>query len=77
MWTRKANESEPRMFCRKRPNCHQNQADLATWDQVQQEPVYGLDGDRQLAARAWFRLSCGTWEPGAPMQRESLNGKHP
>jgi hypothetical protein len=22
------------------------------------------------AARAWHRLSCGTWEPGAPMLRE-------
>jgi hypothetical protein len=22
------------------------------------------------AARAWHRLSCGTWEPGAPMPRE-------
>jgi hypothetical protein len=37
------------MFCRKTPNRHQNQADLATWDQVQQESVYGLDGDRQFS----------------------------
>lgn len=64
MWTRKANESEPRMFCRKRLNCHQNQADLATWDQVQQEPVYGLDGDRQLSGASLvqaFMRNMGTW----------------
>ena len=29
---RKANESEPRMFCRKTLNRHRNQADLASWD---------------------------------------------
>lgn len=64
MWTRKANESEPRMFCRKRLKCHQNQADLATWDEVQQEPVYGLDGDRQLSGASLvqaFMRNMGTW----------------
>ena len=29
---RKANGSEPRMFCRKTLNRHRNQADLAAWD---------------------------------------------
>ena len=29
---RKANESEPRMFCRKTLNRHRNQAYLAAWD---------------------------------------------
>ena len=29
---RKANGSEPRMFCRKTLNCHRNRADLAAWD---------------------------------------------
>ena len=66
--TRKANESEPRMFCRKTPNRHQNQADLAAWDQVQQEPVYGLDGDRQFSgaslAQAFMR-NMGTWRSDA------------
>jgi len=61
---RKANESDPRMFCRKTPNRHQNQVDLAAWDQVQQEPVYGLDGDRQIGgaslAQAFMR-NMGTW----------------
>ena len=64
MWTKKANESEPRMFCRKRPNRHPNQADLATWEQVQQEPVYGLDGDRQLSGASLvqaFMRNMGTW----------------
>jgi hypothetical protein len=62
--TRKANESEPRMFCRKTPNRHQNQADLATWDQVQQEPVYRLDGDRQFSGASLalaFMWNMGTW----------------
>ena len=61
---RKANESEPRMLCRKRPNRHRNQADLAAWDQVQQEPVDELDGDRQIdgasLAQAFIR-NMGTW----------------
>ena len=66
--TRKANESEPRMFCRKTLNCHQNQADLATWDEVQQEPVYGLDGDRQLSGASLvqaFMRNMGTWRSDA------------
>ena len=29
------------------------------------------------AARAWHRLSCGTWEPGAPMPRERPKGEAP
>jgi len=37
---------------------------LAAWDQVQQEPVYGLDGDRQIGgaslAQAFMR-NMGTW----------------
>ena len=61
---RKANESEPRMLCRKRLNRHRNQVDLAACDQVQQEPVYGLDGDRQIGgaslAQAFMR-NMGTW----------------
>jgi len=64
VWIEKANESEPRMFCRKRPNRHQNQADLATWEQAQQEPVYGLDGDRQLSGASLvqaFMRNMGTW----------------
>jgi hypothetical protein len=52
------------MLCRKRLNRHRNQVDLAARDQVQQEPVYGLDGDRQIGgaslAQAFMR-NMGTW----------------
>jgi hypothetical protein len=68
VWTKKANENEPRMFCRKRPNRHPNQADLATWEQVQQEPVYRLDGDRQLSGTSLvqaFMRNMGTWRSDA------------
>jgi len=61
---RKANGSEPRMLCRKRLNRHRNQVDLAAWDQVQQEPVYGLDGDRQIGGASLvqaFMRNMGTW----------------
>jgi hypothetical protein len=68
VWARKANGSEPRMLCRKRLNRHQNQADLAVWDEVQQEPVYGLDDDRQIGgaslAQAFMR-NMGTWRSDA------------
>src|ERR1039458_5862120 len=61
---RKANGSEPRMLCRKTLNRHRNQVDLAAWDRVQQEPVYALDGDRQIGgaslAQAFMR-NLGTW----------------
>jgi hypothetical protein len=61
---RKANGSEPRMLCRKRLNRHRNQVDLAARDRVQQEPVYWLDGDRQIGgarlAQAFMR-NMGTW----------------
>ena len=84
--TRKANESEPRMFCRKTPNRHQNQADLAAWDQVQQEPVYGLDGDRQFSGASLaqaFMWNMGTWrsdakgetQKGSPRKGQSTNAE--
>jgi hypothetical protein len=51
------------MLCRKRLNRHQNQADLAVWDEVQQEPVYGLDDDRQIggASLAQAFMKRGGW----------------
>src|ERR1035441_3909200 len=76
---RKANGSEPRMLCRKRLNRYRNQLDLAAWDQVQQEPVYGLDGDPQIGganlAQAFMRsvaLLCQERDPsGDPMRVET------
>jgi hypothetical protein len=56
------------MLCRKTLNRHRNQADLAAWDAVQQEPVYGLDDDRQIdgasLAQAFMR-NMGTWRSDA------------
>jgi hypothetical protein len=56
------------MLCRKTQNRHRNQVDLAAWDQVQQGPVYGLDGDRQIGgaslAQAFMR-NMGTWRSDA------------
>jgi hypothetical protein len=52
------------MLCRKTLNRHRNQVDLAAWDQVQQEPVHGLGGGRQIGgaslAQAFMR-NMGTW----------------
>ena len=75
---RKANESEPRMLCRKRLNRHRNQVDLAAWDQVQQEPVYGLDGDRQIGGASLvqtFMRNMGTWRFDAK-GRTQVGGPH-
>ena len=75
---RKANGSEPRMLCRKTLNRHRNQVDLAACDQVQQEPVYGLDGDRQIGgaslAQAFMR-NMGTWRFDAK-GRTQMGGSH-
>jgi hypothetical protein len=67
---RKANESEPRMFCRKTPNRRQNQVYLAAWDKSSRSVFMGWMVTGSSAARAWYRLACGTWEPGAPRPRE-------
>jgi hypothetical protein len=75
---RKANGSEPRMLCRKRLNRHRNQVDLAAWDQVQQEPVYGLDGDRQIGGASLvqaFMRNLGTWRFDAK-GRTQVGGPH-
>jgi hypothetical protein len=60
--TRRANESEPRMFCRRQPSPKPDR--FGSLGQVQQEPVYGLDGDRQFSGASLaqaFMWDMGTW----------------
>ena len=66
------------MLCRKTLNRHRNQVDLAAWDKVQQEPVYGLDGDRQIGGASLvqaFMRNLGTWRSDAK-GRTQMGGPH-
>ena len=74
------------MFCRKTPNRHQNQVYFGSLGQVQQEPVYGLDGDWQFSgvslAQAFMR-NMGIWrsdakgktQRGSPREGQSTNAE--
>ena len=43
---------------------------FGVWDESSGNLLTGWTVAGREAARSCFRLSCGTWEPGAPMQRE-------
>jgi hypothetical protein len=66
------------MFCRKTPNRHQKPGRFGSLGQVQQEPVYGLDGDRQFSGASLaqaFMWNMGTWRSDA--KGETQKGKSP
>jgi len=65
------------MSCRKRLKRHRNRAFLAARDEVQREPVYGLDGGRQIGGASLaqaFMWNMGTWRSDA---KEETQGEEP
>jgi hypothetical protein len=66
--TRKANESEPLMSCRKLHNCHRNQTSFAVCEEAQRGPAYWLGGGRQIDGAILvqaFMWNVGTWRSDA------------
>ena len=69
--------SETLMNCRKRRDVIETKLQSLAWDRVWGGDLFTAQMVAgRKAARAWSRLSCGTWEPGAAMPRERLKGKH-
>ena len=67
---RKANVSEPSKSCRNPQMSSKPGHFSGSGNESSGNLLTGWTVAGRKAARSWFRLSCGTWEPGAPMQRE-------
>jgi len=59
----KANESEPHLKCRKAVDDIETKLCLLAWDEPGRCLLMGQAVSGMYAARAWVRLSYGTWEP--------------
>jgi retron-type reverse transcriptase len=66
----KANVSKPLTTCRKRRDAIETRLQLLAWDKLGGSLSTAQAMAGMKAARARHRLSCGTWEPVAPMRRE-------
>ncbi len=58
------------MKCRKRRKVVETRVPSLPWDKFGGNLFTVQTASGMQAARAWFWLLCGTWEPVAPMRRE-------
>jgi hypothetical protein len=71
----KSNASEPLMTCRKRRNDVETGGESLLRDKSGGHLSTAQAASGMKAARARFRLLCGTWEPVTPMRREKRKWK--